>query len=269
MPPLFVVSDIHGHRHEWWTTLSDAGLIDASGDWSGGDARLWLLGDYVDRGPDGIGVIDDIRRLTAQAPATGGQVGALLGNHEALLLAVHRFGTTPVPGWESYYGAEPRWESFEGAWQRWGGRPTDLERLTPDHVAWLTGLPAMALVDGHLLMHSDTTEYLAFGSDVASVNATVERHLAASDPIEFLHFWGRLSSRGSFHAAGAAAKILATFGAETLVHGHSTLMTQFRVPLDLAKTAFRYADGRAIAVDGGVFEGGQILLTRLPVQPLL
>src|SRR5688500_13459805 len=54
--PLFVAADMHGHRAEFREVLRDAGLIDACGQWSGQDARLWLLGDYVDRGPDGIGV---------------------------------------------------------------------------------------------------------------------------------------------------------------------------------------------------------------------
>ncbi|MEV6301394.1 metallophosphoesterase [Actinoplanes sp. NPDC051861] len=250
MPPLFAASDIHGFRSEFRDALRDAGLADAAGNWSGGDARLWLLGDYVDRGPDGIGVLDDIRRLAAQAPRTGGQVGALLGNHEALLLAVHRFGTEAVPGWESY----------EGAWLRWGGQAGDLHRLTGDHIAWLHGLPAMALVGDHLLMHSDTTAYLEFGDSVAEVNAMVGRHLTDLDATDFLYFWGKLTSRGGLSAPGAAEKMLATYGGGTLVHGHSTLMTHFRVP---ATAAHRYAGDRVIAVDGGVFEGGRILITEL------
>ncbi|GAA4606847.1 hypothetical protein BJY16_006032 [Actinoplanes octamycinicus] len=51
--PLFVASDMHGHRAEFRRVLRDAGLVGADGRWSGRDARLWLLGDYVDRGRTG------------------------------------------------------------------------------------------------------------------------------------------------------------------------------------------------------------------------
>ena len=36
--------------------------------WSGEDARLWILGDFFDRGPDGIGVLRFVRQLIEQAP---------------------------------------------------------------------------------------------------------------------------------------------------------------------------------------------------------
>ena len=42
------------------------------GAWSGGRASLWLLRDYVDRGPDGVGVIELIMRLQEQAADAGG-----------------------------------------------------------------------------------------------------------------------------------------------------------------------------------------------------
>ena len=80
--PTFVVGDVHGQRDVLVRLLRDAGLIDAHERWSGGDARLWLLGDLVDRGPDGIGAIDLVRRLQEEA-----SVGCLLGNHEVMLIS--------------------------------------------------------------------------------------------------------------------------------------------------------------------------------------
>ena len=35
--------------------------------WTGADARLWLVGDLVDRGPDGIGAIELVRRLERES----------------------------------------------------------------------------------------------------------------------------------------------------------------------------------------------------------
>ncbi len=85
----FVVSDVHGHVGELHAALRRAGLTDDAGNWAGADATLWFLGDFFDRGPDGIGVVDTVRRLAAQASSAGrGRVRALLGNHEILALGI-------------------------------------------------------------------------------------------------------------------------------------------------------------------------------------
>ncbi|MEU1285047.1 metallophosphoesterase [Kitasatospora sp. NPDC005856] len=260
--PLYVAADIHGHRSEFREVLRNAGLTDGQGRWSGGSARLWLLGDYVDRGPDGIGVIEDIRRLAAEAAAVGGDVGALLGNHEAQLLAAHRFDTAPVPGWEQPGG-------FRAGWARFGGREEDLRRLTPEITAWITALPAVALVDDHLLVHSDTVRYLEFGSTVADVNSAVSAALNRPDAAGWLELCDRLKDRGAFRGTGSAhtddpvSTMLRTLGGDVLVHGHSTLIRGFGMAPDDVRDVLRYADGRVVAVDGGVYEGGRILLARL------
>ena len=90
---LYVVGDVHGHLAPLTRALRGTGLLDEQGAWTGGDARLWFLGDLTDRGPDGIGVIDLIRRLQAEAAAAGGEVGCVIGNHDMLL-----YGSRFVPG---------------------------------------------------------------------------------------------------------------------------------------------------------------------------
>lgn len=260
--PLFVVADVHGHRVELRHALHDAGLTDPAGRWSGADARLWLLGDYVDRGPDGIGVIEDVRRLTGQAAEAGGEVQALLGNHEVQLLAAYLFGTTTVPGW-----SQP--DGFQGGWSRFGGRDDDLRRLGDGQVSWIVSRPAMAVVDGYLLVHSDTVRYLEFGDSVAAVNAGIAEALASRDAAAWLTFCGQMSDRGAFRDSDPAkpddpvATMLSTYGGEVLVHGHSTLTKYFGVAPGEVREALRYADGRVLAIDGGVYEGGRILVTRL------
>ncbi len=82
-----IISDIHGNYRAFRNLLLHAQLIDESNQWTGGEARLFLLGDYVTSGPDSKSVIDLIRSLECQVPD---QVIALLGNHELLFLrAVH------------------------------------------------------------------------------------------------------------------------------------------------------------------------------------
>ncbi|WP_078904272.1 metallophosphoesterase [Streptomyces xanthophaeus] len=260
--PLYVAADIHGHRAEFREVLRDAGLADRAGRWTGADARLWLLGDYVDRGPDGLGVIEDVRRLTDEAAAAGGRVGALLGNHEVQLLAAHRFGAASVEGWDEPGG-------FRGGWARFGGCEDDLRRLGPEHIAWVLALPAVARVDEYLLIHSDTARYVELGSTVDEVNAAVSAALNSTDTGTWLDFCERISDRGAFRAAEPAhpgdpvSLMLRTFGGDVLVHGHSTLTKHFGVAPSDVHEALRYADDRVVAVDGGVYEGGRILLSRL------
>jgi len=68
MSSLFVVSDVHGYLDDFRSSLAGAGLVDEAGAWTGGDAQLWVLGDLLDRGPDGIGVVDFVMGLQKQAP---------------------------------------------------------------------------------------------------------------------------------------------------------------------------------------------------------
>lgn len=83
----YIISDIHGSYPAFRNLLLHAELIDENSQWIGGEARLFLLGDYVTSGPGSKQVIDLIRSLEGQAP---NQIIALLGNHELLLLrAVH------------------------------------------------------------------------------------------------------------------------------------------------------------------------------------
>ncbi|MFD1730957.1 metallophosphoesterase [Deinococcus malanensis] len=100
MSELWVVGDVHGAYDKLRYMLRAAGLIDAEGSWTGRDAHLVFLGDYLDRGPDGAGVVHLVRALEAQAPQDGGRVTALLGNHEVMFLAAMRFrAQDPVTAW--------------------------------------------------------------------------------------------------------------------------------------------------------------------------
>ncbi len=102
MGSTYVVSDVHGHLEDLREQLVGAGLADAEDGWTGGDSVLWVLGDLVDRGPEGIGVIHFVRALQEQAPE---QVRVLLGNHEALMLGEKRF---PGQGVRRRVGAQRR-----------------------------------------------------------------------------------------------------------------------------------------------------------------
>ena len=120
---VFVTSDPHGHRDQLVETLQAAGLVDHTESWSGADATLWVLGDLMDRGPDGIGTVDLVMRLQGEAAEAGGQVGVVLGNHEVLALGMHRFAARAVDG-------DQRVLSFILSWEANGGH---LSRPAGDH----------------------------------------------------------------------------------------------------------------------------------------
>jgi hypothetical protein len=81
---VYVIGDIHGQLQKLTKLLRDARLIDSSLAWSGGNATIWFMGDFVDRGPDGIAVIDLVMRLQQEAARAGGSICSILGNHEML-----------------------------------------------------------------------------------------------------------------------------------------------------------------------------------------
>lgn len=267
--PLYVVGDVHGYLDELRTALRSAGLIDTEDHWTGGTTRLWFLGDFTDRGPDGIGVIELVMQLSAEAAAAGGYCKALLGNHELLLVGAKRFGDTPVKS-----GAGTA--SFQAAWLLNGGQRADMERLEEHHIQWMSRLDAMALADRHLLLHSDATCYLEYGDTIEDVNDAVREALQRHDADETWDLFRKFTKRFAFRDEGAgpqaARELLDAFGGERIVHGHSP------IPYLLGEVGSEedesgphvtgphvYADGLAVAMDGGVTMEGKLLVTRLPL----
>jgi hypothetical protein len=266
--PLYVVGDVHGYLDELLAELHQQGLIDADGHWSAGRSRIWFLGDFTDRGPDGIGVIDLVMQLAAEAAAAGGYCRALMGNHELLFLGAARYGDEPV---QSTAGTA----SFLAAWRLNGGQQHDLDRLEAHHVSWLSRLPAIALEDDHLLLHSDTTAYLEYGESIAAVNDAVHDLLADEGADEWWDCFRRFTKRFAFRGENgpmAVHELLAAYGGQRIVHGHSPIpyLTGTAHAEDGAPPhipgPYIYADELAIAMDGGVTMEGRLLVARLPLN---
>ncbi len=95
----YAISDIHG-CHKTFVSLLEK-IAFTKGD------TLFLLGDYVDRGPDSKGVIDTIMGLMAD----GYKVQCLSGNHEAAMLkGISHSGI--FLRWQRLYGGMATLESF-------------------------------------------------------------------------------------------------------------------------------------------------------------
>jgi len=72
--PRYAISDIHGCPDTFRALLNTIGLQP--------EDELFLLGDYIDRGPDSLGVIEHIWKLEK----AGYRLTCLRGNHEQMFL---------------------------------------------------------------------------------------------------------------------------------------------------------------------------------------
>ena len=266
MQPFYVIGDLHGHYTRLMNLLRAANLVDDELHWAAGDATLCFMGDFCDRGPQGIECIDLVMRLQREAELAGGQVVALMGNHEPLLLAAHRFGMqeTDGPG-----------GSFWGDWHYNGGQVSDLERLTPAHVEWLSNLPAMVQVEDRLLMHADALFYIGYGRSIEEVNRHIGKVLQSSNVYEWDQLLVAFTERLAFvrgqimaevpmnHVERAQIFLRIYSGPERqsrlatqIIHGHTPIpyMTQ-QQPQQIIQ-AHIYADDLCVNVDGGLYLGG-------------
>ncbi|HEY4387178.1 MAG TPA: metallophosphoesterase family protein [Ktedonobacteraceae bacterium] len=248
--PTYVIGDIHGQLKKLIYLLQQAHLIDADLSWSGGQAALWFVGDFVDRGPDGIAVVDLVMRLQKEADEAGGQVSSLLGNHEMLILAAYRFGRRST-GLGS---------NFISRWKRNGGIHKDIASLNQQHLEWLAALPPMAVFQDTLLMHADASFYVKYGRSVKEVNETIGKLLRRSDALSWEDLLDEFSRRGVFISSiggtDYARRYLDIFGGKQLLHGHTPINLMRNCQPKKVTEAFVYADGLCINVDGGMFLGG-------------
>ena len=74
MSKIYAISDIHGCNNTFNEMLNQIGLNK--------EDKLYLLGDYIDRGPGSIATIDKIIELKE----SGYNINCLTGNHEQMML---------------------------------------------------------------------------------------------------------------------------------------------------------------------------------------
>lgn len=256
--PVHIVGDVHGERAAVARVLAGAGLIsETDGRWTGGQSTLWFTGDFFDRGPDGIGAVDLVMRLQEQAADAGGKVGALLGNHDVMILAARQFGVDAGTDWG---------DQFMRYWFLNGGQFADLGGLSDRHVSWLTRLPALALVGDVLLAHADSTFYTAYGQTVGAVNAAIGEVLHRERAGQWNDLIELFTQRLAFTDGGAAAAraFLQPLGARRLVHGHSPIPLVTGVEASTVMSPHVYAEGLCVNVDAGLFMGAPGFVFSLP-----
>jgi Calcineurin-like phosphoesterase len=255
----FVIGDIHGQYLPLVRLLQGAGLLEELR-WHGKEARLWFVGDLFDRGPDGLAVLNLVMRLQREARAVGGDVNAILGNHEVMLLGAYRLGDLGK-------GANA---GFFESWKRAGGRLDDLADLRPDHLRFLESMPAMMLDQGNLLMHADTVGYERYGRTVDEVNSSIKTILVSRDPSAWASLIGTLNERDAFLSSTGgfrAERMLERFGGNRIVHGHTPISLVVNQAAESVLTAYEYQDGLCVNVDAGLYLGAKGFVHALSPAP--
>lgn len=132
VPRRFAVGDIHGCSKTLQKMVQ--GVLQLKP-----DDTLFMLGDYVDRGPASKGVLDYMLQLLE----SNYDIRPIMGNHEEMLL-----NAVADPSAISLWYGNGGW----GTIQEFG---VDTPEAIPQHyIDFLSSLPLMHLLDDYLLVHS-------------------------------------------------------------------------------------------------------------------
>ncbi|GGQ92669.1 metallophosphoesterase [Deinococcus ruber] len=261
MSDLWAIGDVHGALGTLRTLLQRARLTDFEDNWLGDGATVVFLGDLIDRGPDGAGVLHLVQHLERQAAEAGGQVVSLLGNHEVMLMAAMRF--RGPPRWAAGYLSPGLFEY----WRQNGGQPHDLARLEPEDLEWLQARPVLYRHADWLFCHADSQLYLSLGDSIEAVQNSVQALLNAKNSDIWIDFLNAFSEREGFRGRqglSRAATMLQVFGGHKIVHGHTPVFVLQNVPSGPYVSPYLYADERVLALDSAMaYQKGAGFLVRL------
>ena len=128
----FAISDIHGCAHTFDALLSNVIQLKK-------EDNLYLLGDYIDRGPRSKEVLDIIMRLQQK----GYSVSALKGNHEEICLRSFD-NSDALRGW-LINGGDATLKSFSVAVPH---------QIPKQYITFLEGLSYYKELEHYLLVHA-------------------------------------------------------------------------------------------------------------------
>jgi serine/threonine protein phosphatase 1 len=169
----YVIADIHGGSGTFTALLDRINLRHSD--------QLYLLGDYVDRGPDNRGVLNTIIRLKQ----SGYDIRALRGNHDDALLRTVR---NDHDMFSTHYRVEWGWHTM----QSFGIE--EPEEMPTKYTNFLESLPYLLVENEYIFVHA--------GLDMGKSDPLLE-----SDPIYMLWDKSRSVDRSKL-------------GDRTLVTGH-------------------------------------------------
>jgi serine/threonine protein phosphatase 1 len=155
---LLAVGDVHGCLAELEAMIALLTRVVAQAVGTGRSWRLVMLGDYVDRGPDSLGVLRRLGRIEADL---GCPVDLLLGNHDLLLDRSIRLMPDPevMSGWYANGGDTTLAECGIGPDELDGGDPAAIAarvraRLGPKLLRLVRDLAPAVRAGGYLFVHA-------------------------------------------------------------------------------------------------------------------
>lgn len=215
---LDMIGDIHGHSAKLEALLGAMGYTTVDGIWRHPARRAVFLGDFIDRGPDQIGVYRIVRAMVEAGSAL-----AVLGNHEWNAIAFH----TP-----DGLGGHLRQRSVKNLKQH--REFTDQAGMdSPLHgeiIAWFRTLPLWLELDGIRAVHA------CWDEDAMRV---IEPYLTPDGRIsDALIRDGSTGTGNAWEADGTRPAMTPAF------HAVETLLKGVEVELP-AGTSYQDADGHA------------------------
>lgn len=141
------IGDVHGHLDEMKELLGLVSEHDPD--------FIVFLGDYVDRGPDTRGVINEIRSILGPGLTSGSAVVFLKGNHEDMLIqAAH--GRMDPSMWLSN-GGDKVFKQYTGTLDPSLLSPQELSekmKLLQEDADFLDNLPLTVQTEKHIFVHA-------------------------------------------------------------------------------------------------------------------
>ncbi|WP_223556822.1 metallophosphoesterase [Lysinibacillus sphaericus] len=233
MDRILAISDIHGELDLFEELLLKA-KYDTMQD------QLFLLGDYIDRGPSSSGVLN----LVGELQTKGARV--LLGNHEALMLKACRSGHPKSWNhWVKLCGGHATLASY-------GYRLDDFKEAIENDTlpSFIQTLPKL---EEHLQLIETFDIYIEL-EDVIFVHGGVVPGVAMTetDPMQFLWI------RENFHAGYQ--------GEKAVIFGHTPTYKLHQNPTE--HSVF-FGENNIIGIDGGAVFGGQLHAIEWPSRQII
>jgi len=208
---ILALGDLHADLDNALSAMKMLGVIDDAGHWAAGEATFVQTGDLTDRGPDSGPLIDLMQRLVPEAKAAGGEVVALLGNHEVMNLQGDLRYVHP------------------GDYATYGGEAARAAALGPsgDDGRFLRSLDTVAVVDGVAFVHGGVhPEVAKLGIETndavrSGIDTSPTPPLGAEGPLWYRGYVLSPESEACPLLEGA----LAALGATRMVVGHTTRRT--------------------------------------------
>jgi len=198
---IVAIGDVHASYDKFLALLRGTGLVDEGLHWTGGTSHLALVGDLVDRGPDDRKVMDLVMRLQPEAKAAGGEVHALLGNHDIMVLmrdlryvdkkSYTAFAPDEKPedrekAWAGYvkaYGADRAGDpklraAFDDSYPPGFFAYMRMLDLEGPYGAWALTRPAIVKINGIVFVHGGLTEKVA-AQGLEGINRGVHEAIVA------------------------------------------------------------------------------------------